>query len=67
MPTTLHKPWAIAGTEPYASRLKAEPDEMISAFEPDEINIVVTGGESQPACFMFAGLYRGIVSIDEWR
>ncbi|MDP6429698.1 MAG: UGSC family (seleno)protein [Rhodospirillales bacterium] len=64
---TLHKPWAVAGTEPYATRLKAQPDEMISAFEPDEINIVVTGGESQPACFMFAGLYRGMVSIDEWR
>jgi len=64
---TLHKPWAVAGIEPYAARAKAAPDEMISVFDPGEINIVVTGGESQPACFMFAGLYRGIVSVDDWR
>lgn len=70
---TLHKPWAVAGIEPYASRFKAAPDEMISAFAPEDIHIVVTGGESQPACFMFGGLFRGKdgpnqpMSIDAWR
>ena len=29
---TLHKPWAVAGSEPYASRYKAEPDELISVI-----------------------------------
>ena len=41
------RPRAVAGVEPYASRLKAGPDEMIKIFEPSEINIVVAGGETQ--------------------
>ncbi len=66
---TLKHPLAVAGVEPHASRLKAKPDEMVSMFEPDEINIVVTGGETQGAWKMFAGDYRlgATISVDDWR
>ena len=55
--TTLIKPHAVAGVEPFASRWKAAPDEMISIFRPEDINIVVTGGETQGAFKMISGRY----------
>jgi hypothetical protein len=65
---TLLKPLGVAGVEPYASRLKAKPDDLISVFAPDDINIIVAGGETQGAWKMFAGSYRGAtVSVDDWR
>ena len=63
----LMRPRAAAGVEPYASRLKAQPDELIRIFEPSDINIVVAGGETQGAWKMISGSLRGIVSIDAWR
>jgi hypothetical protein len=63
----LLRPRAVAGVEPYASRYKAPPDELIQIFEPEDINIVVAGGETQGAWKMISGALRGIVSIDEWR
>jgi hypothetical protein len=65
---TLLKPLGVAGVEPYASRLKAKPDDLISVFAPEDINIIVAGGETQGAWKMFAGSYRGAtVSVDHWR
>jgi hypothetical protein len=66
---TLIHPLAVAGVEPYATRLKAKPDELVEMFAPDEINVVVTGGETQGAFKMFGGLLRqgSIVSVDKWR
>ena len=75
---TLVRPFAVAGVEPYASRLKAAPDEVISIFRPEDINIVVTGGETQANFKMFGGRYaigaRGTANammptivIDAWR
>jgi hypothetical protein len=72
------RPRAVAGIEPYASRLKAAPDELIRIFTPNEVKIVVTGGETQAAFKMFGGMYtwRGPGAsltthaagrIDEWR
>jgi hypothetical protein len=58
MQTLIH-PHAVAGIEPYASRLKAAPDELISLFEPDDINIVVAGGSTQADFKMFGGRYLG--------
>ena len=52
-------PHAVAGVEPYATRLKAAPDELISIFAPEDIKIVVTGGETQGAFKMFSGRYCG--------
>ena len=76
---SLIKPHAVAGIEPFASRLKAAPDEMVSIFRPEDINIVVMGGETQGAFKMISGRYRGLgpgtmtkgkaptVLIDDWR
>jgi hypothetical protein len=61
------KPRAAAGVEPYASKLRAAPDEIIKIFEPSEINIVVAGGETQGAWKMIGGSLRAKVSIDAWR
>jgi hypothetical protein len=77
MQTLIH-PHAVAGIEPYASRLKAAPDEPVSLFTPDDVNIVVTGGSTQAAFKMFGGRYLGrgpgtpnrgkpTFLIDEWR
>jgi hypothetical protein len=63
----LLRPKAVAGVEPYASRLKAHPDEVIRIFEPSEIHIVVAGGETQGAWKMISGALRATVSIDAWR
>ena len=61
------RPRAVAGVEPYASRLKAKPDEVIKIFEPSEIHIVVAGGETQGAWKLMSGSLRATVSIDAWR
>jgi hypothetical protein len=63
----LMRPRAVAGVEPYASRLRAKPEELIRIFEPSEINIVVAGGETQGAWKMISGSLRAKVSIDAWR
>jgi hypothetical protein len=64
---TLLRPLAVTGVEPYASRLKAKPDEIVQMFEPTEINVAITGGETQGAWKMFGARYQGTVSIDKWR
>jgi hypothetical protein len=65
---TLHRPRGIAGIEPYASMLKAAPDEMIRMFRPEDIHIVVVGGETGAMWKMIGGGPRlTIVSIDKWR
>ena len=63
----LMRPRAVAGVEPWASKLKAAPDELIRIFEPDEIHIVVAGGETQGTWKMISGSRRATVSIDDWR
>ena len=62
-------PHAVAGVEPYASNLKAAPDDMVKMFQADEINIVVTGGETQGAWRIYEGRRRKgwTISIDAWR
>jgi hypothetical protein len=61
------RPRAVAGVEPYASRLKAKPEDLIRIFEPSDINIVVAGGETQGTWKMISGSLRAKVSIDAWR
>jgi hypothetical protein len=63
----LMKPRAAAGVEPWASKLKAKPDEMIRIFEPADIHIVVAGGETQGTWKMISGSRRATVPIDAWR
>jgi hypothetical protein len=75
---TLSKPQGVAGVEPFASRLKAAPDELVNLFTPEDIKIVVTGGETQGGFKMFSGRYLGrgpgtenkgkpTFPIDDWR
>ncbi len=62
-------PLAVAGVEPHASKLKAKQDEMVRMYEPSDLHIVVTGGETQGAFRMIGGSYRGkaTISVDDWR
>ena len=65
---TLGRPWGAAGIEPFASHLKARPDEPVQMFQPEDISVVVVGGETQPTWKLIGGSLRGnIVSVDEWR
>jgi hypothetical protein len=60
-------PRATFGEEPYASKLKAAPDEMIRMFKPDEIHVVVVGGETNGYWRIIGCNYQKTVLIDEWR
>ena len=65
---TLHHPRAVAGIEPYASMLNAAPDELIRMYRPEDIHIVVVGGETGATWKMIGGGPRlTIVDIDPWR
>jgi hypothetical protein len=65
---TLHRPRALAGVEPYASRLKAAPDELIPMFRHEDIHVVVVGGETGAMWKMIGGGPRlTIMPIDPWR
>jgi hypothetical protein len=65
---TLMRPKAVAGIEPYATMLKAEPDAMIEMFRPEDIHIVVVGGQTGAMWKMIGGGPRlNIGSIDAWR
>ncbi len=72
----LLRPLAVAGIEPYASRLKAAPDDMITLLTPESIHIVVLGGETQAGFKIVGGSYGGRGAthsgsppglIDAWR
>jgi hypothetical protein len=64
---TLLLPLERAGVEPYAVRLKAKPDEILSMFEANEINVVVGGGETQGAWKILGVRHQATVSVDAWR
>ena len=64
---TLLLPLAHAGVEPYASRLEAKPDEIVSMFEAKDINVVVVGGETQGAWKILGVRHQATVSVDAWR
>jgi hypothetical protein len=68
---------AELGEEPFATYLRAAPDEMLPVFEPHQIHVLVVGGSSNGQWSSFNGeplemrfrrpTDRHIVSIDEWR
>jgi hypothetical protein len=60
-------PRATYGEEPYATMLKADPEEMIHMFQPDEIEVVVVGGETNGYWRIFGANYGATVSVDDWR
>lgn len=60
-------PRATFGEEPWATRLKARPDELIPMFRPEDIHVVVMGGETNGYWRIMGGSYQKTVSVDEWR
>ena len=60
-------PRATFGEEPYASKLKAKPDELINTFVEGEINVVVVGGETNGYWSIQGTRYSKTVSVDAWR
>jgi len=64
---TLIHPLAVAGVEPFATRLKAAPDEIVDMHEASDINVVVAGGETQGAWKIFGANLAKTVSVDAWR
>jgi hypothetical protein len=67
-----------AGVQPFAGYWNAPPDEPIPVFEPDRINIVVAGGETNGHFSIFMGSpmrakfrtnvgQKAAVSVDAWR
>jgi hypothetical protein len=60
-------PRATYGEEPYASLLKAAPDELIPMFRLDEIQVVVVGGETNGYWRIMGTNYHKTVSVDDWR
>jgi len=62
------KPQAEQGIEPYASFKKARPDELIAPYhDPDKINIIVVGGETNPLWKYSDYGYVSSASVDKWR
>ena len=65
MPVT---PLANKGVEPYATWKKAPEDELIPHYNnPDNINIIVIGGETSPLWKTTDYAYVTSASIDKWR
>ena len=60
-------PRATFGEEPWASKLKAAPDEMIPMFRREDIHVVVVGGETNGYWRIMGCNYQNTVSVDEWR
>ena len=59
---------AYKGVEPYASWKKVPDEELIAPYHnPDNINIVVVGGETSPLWKATDFGYSGSASIDKWR
>jgi hypothetical protein len=60
-------PRATFGEEPYASKLKAAPDQEIPIFTRDEIDVVVVGGETNGYWRIMSANLAKTESIDRWR
>ena len=60
-------PRATYGEEPWASLLKAAPDEEIPMFRLEDIHVVVVGGETNGYWRIMGCNYQKTVSVDEWR
>ena len=60
-------PRAQNGVEPWATKLKASEEEKIPMFRPEEIHVIVVGGETN-GYWRIMGCDRATtVNIDDWR
>jgi hypothetical protein len=63
-----NRPLARAGVEPYATWAKLPPETLIAPYnDPNLINIVVVGGESNPLWLTTDFRYVASASVDKWR
>jgi hypothetical protein len=60
-------PRATFGEEPWASRLRAAPDELIPMFRREDIHAVVVGGETNGYWRIMGCTYQTTTSVDGWR
>ncbi len=60
-------PRATFGEEPFASKLAAADGELIHTWRPEQINVVVVGGETNGYWQIMGAAYRRTVSVDAWR
>jgi hypothetical protein len=60
-------PRALKGVGPYASILRAAPDELVRVFPRDQIHVVVVGGETNGYWRIMGCNYARSVSVDAWR
>jgi len=59
---------AYKGVEPYASWKKLPDDALIAPYHnPDNINIIIVGGETSPLWKAADYGYAGSASVDKWR
>ena len=60
-------PRATFGEEPWASKLKAAPEELIPIFRREDIHVVVVGGETNGYWRIMGCTYQATQSVDAWR
>jgi hypothetical protein len=60
-------PRATFGEEPLAGRLRAAPDEMVRMWTPDQVNVVVVGGETNGYWRIAGARLGGSACVDDWR
>ncbi|MBI2174599.1 MAG: hypothetical protein HYU33_05330 [Candidatus Omnitrophica bacterium] len=60
-------PRATYGEEPWVTKLKAAPDELIPMFRPEDIHVVVVGGETNGYWRIMGCSYQKTVSVGAWR
>src|SRR2546427_13055290 len=60
-------PRATFGEEPWASKLKAAPDEAIPMFRREDIHVIVVGGETNGYWRIMGGNYQKTEAVDAWR
>ncbi len=60
-------PRATFGEEPWASKLRAAPGDLIPMFRSEDIHVVVVGGETNGYWRIMGCTYQKTGSVDAWR
>jgi hypothetical protein len=60
-------PRATFGEEPWATKLRAAPEEEISMFRREDIHVIVVGGETNGYWRIMGCNYQKTEAVDPWR
>jgi hypothetical protein len=60
-------PRATFGEEPWASKLRAAPAELVPMVRREDIHVVVVGGEANGDWRIMGCTYQKTVAVDAWR